>query len=134
MSVRNKNYKKGPNKVYEKKHTKNYYIAIDFDGTLVKDAFPEIGTKKEQTYKKLLRKREDIEKAGYTPIFILWTCREDLPERAYLSEAVDWCKSHLKNINIHSVNTNPFVNFGYPEKVRKIFAHEYWDDKAVEVE
>ena len=109
----------------------NYYIAVDFDGTLVEHKFPEIGEPREDVKQKLFNHINVLNHHGFSPTLILWTCREDLPERAYLTEAVDWCKEH--EIPIKYVNENPECDFGYPEKVRKIVANEYWDDKAFKV-
>jgi len=58
-------------------------LAIDFDGTLVKDAYPMIGAEMPgavDTLKKLQSK-------GHT--LILWTCRSH--DKNLLQEAVDWC-------------------------------------------
>ena len=101
------------------------YIALDFDGTICEHEFPEIGKLKSNViiklynYLDMLRKRLNIE-----PVIILYTCRENMKERAYLTEAVDFCKLH--DIPIKYVNENPEVNFGG----RKMFADEYWDDRA----
>jgi len=102
------------------------YIAFDFDGTVCENAFPEIGEigEEQRLVIEYLRARKE---AGDR--IILWTCREDLPERAYLTEAVEWCRK--KKIPVDYVNENPEFTFGYPEKVRKIFAHVYIDDRSV---
>ena len=57
-------------------------IAVDFDGTIVTDAYPQIG--KEQpfaidTLKMLIKDRQRL---------VLWTVREG----KYLDDAVDWCR------------------------------------------
>jgi hypothetical protein len=102
-------------------------IAVDFDGTLCKHAFPEIGEvepvhKAVADYLKLRKAKGDT--------IILWTCREDLAERKYLTEAVEWCKD--KGIPIDFVNEYKLPQFnGFAS--RKICADLYIDDKAVNV-
>lgn len=101
------------------------FIAIDFDGTLCESVFPEIGKPKHKTID-WVRKRA---KEGH--ILILWTCRENIPEGNYLAQAIDWCADH--DIFFDYVNQNPECDFGHPEKVRKIVADIYLDDKALNV-
>lgn len=94
-------------------------IAIDFDGTIVEDAFPGIG-------KPMLFALETIKKLrseGHR--LILWTYRNG--ER--LQEAVDFCKKN--GIEFYAVNKN------YPEEEfdgsisRKIHADLFIDDRNV---
>jgi hypothetical protein len=107
-----------------------YFIAVDFDGCLCKSQFPELGPPNYGTLAKLRLKKFCVEEIwGRECRFILWTCREDLDERAYLTEAKNWCMEN--NIPIDYYNENPILNFDRPDKVRKVFADEYWDDKAV---
>lgn len=116
--------------------SKNYYIAVDFDGTLCDNQFPDIGRLRTDVVEMLLRKKRGLESVEIRPIFILWTCRSDTPERAYLSEAVSWWKENgydKKYFPLTYINENPEVDFGHPELVKKIFANEYWDDRAVGV-
>ncbi len=101
-------------------------IAIDFDGTLCEHKFPEIGEIKEQHQKVIDFIRN--EKSKENTITILWTCREDLKERMYLSEAVEWCKNN--DIPIDFVNEYPLPQFkGFAS--RKVCADLYIDDKAI---
>ena len=114
---------------------KSYYIAIDFDGTLCKNEFPEIGALRVDVAERL---RETISNVGLVcdVKVILWTCREDTPERAYLTEAINWwIENGYDNeyFPFDYINENPEVDFGHPELVRKIFANDYWDDRAVVV-
>jgi hypothetical protein len=68
-------------------------IAVDCDGTLFDDNFPEIGEPRMWLIQRLI----DLRKQGHN--LILWTCREDVlpgeiacyPARLYLSEAVNAC-------------------------------------------
>jgi hypothetical protein len=108
-----------------------YYIALDFDGTLVEHCFPEIGFIRLDTIEKLKKRIEYIKSKGLIVILLLWTCRVNLPGRNYLDEAVEWCKENGIEIEENGINNNPYVNFGHPELVKKIYADEYWDDKAV---
>lgn len=101
-------------------------IAVDFDGTLCRHCFPEIGpvlTVHENVARFIKEKRQE----GST--IILYTCRENLPERDYLDEAVEWCKA--RGIEFDYVNENPENPF--QPTGRKLFADMYIDDKAVNV-
>lgn len=96
-------------------------IAVDFDGTLCEDAYPQIGAPKENVIGALLREQ----KAGAR--IILWSCRSG----ARLEEAVSWCKDH--GILFDAVNNNLpeiLILYGNVDN-RKVYANEYWDDKAV---
>lgn len=103
-------------------------IAVDFDGTLCEHKFPNIGEIKD-VHKKVIDFIRNAKSKGAE--IILWTCREDLPERKYLTEAVEWCKEN--NIPIDYVNEYPMPQFnGFA--ARKVCADMYIDDKAVNVE
>jgi hydroxymethylpyrimidine pyrophosphatase-like HAD family hydrolase len=94
-------------------------IAVDFDGCLVKDEFPDIGDPIPETIGALLAEQERGAR------IILWTCRRD----EQLEEAAEWCKA--RGINLTAINENlpEMVEF-FGEDTRKIFANEYWDDRA----
>lgn len=100
-------------------------LAIDFDGTLVADRFPEIGEPLFLAMEAVRKFKEN----GYK--LILWTCREDSPERKYLTEAVEFCRSH--GIEFDAVNENttdsPYNHLG---KGRKVYADFYIDDKSLQ--
>lgn len=96
-------------------------IAVDFDGTLCENRFPEIG----KPNFVLIEGLRELRKAGNK--IILWTCRVD----HWLEEAVGWCKA--LGLEFDEVNNN------LPEKIekwgndtRKIYADIYIDDKAME--
>jgi hypothetical protein len=94
-------------------------IAVDFDGCIVEDNFPDIGNSIRETLDALLAEQEQGAK------IILWTCRRG----AQLDDATDWCKAH--GIKLDAVNENlPEMVELYGEDARKIFASEYWDDRA----
>lgn len=93
--------------------------AVDFDGTLAETKFPEII----KPYFRMFMKCKEIRQRG--DILILWTCRcgKDL------EDAVEFCRKHGLEFD--------YVNENVPENVerfgndsRKIFAHEYIDDKS----
>lgn len=93
-------------------------IAVDFDGTLCKDSYPNIGEPNETLIRYLL----DEQKRGSK--LILWTCRCG----KYLDEAVSWCLKH--SLKFDAVNDNiPEATEFFGSNSRKVFAHVYIDDK-----
>jgi hypothetical protein len=94
-------------------------IAVDFDGTIVEDRYPEIGRPMLFALETLRRMQED----GHR--LILWTYRSGRK----LQEAVDFCKDN--GINFYAVNKS------YPEEEqildektsRKIHADLFIDDR-----
>lgn len=94
-------------------------IAVDFDGTLCENKWPEIGKPNLELIAYLKAQRD----AGMK--LILWTCR--VGNR--LMEAVQWC--HARGLYFDAVNENlPEVLEWMGGDSRKIFAHEYIDDKS----
>lgn len=92
-------------------------IAVDFDGTIVENRYPEIGPEKLfafATLKELQKLRHQL---------LLWTCRTGKE----LEEAVEYCRKN--GIEFYAVNQD------YPEEVfrgegsRKIDVDLYIDDK-----
>ena len=97
-----------------------YIVAVDFDGTLVEDKFPEIGKPIEKTWE-LLRKAQ-----ATGAKVILWTSRDN----GRLEEAVKFCNE--RELYFDAVNENlPECQALFNNDTRKIYADEYWDDKAV---
>lgn len=95
-------------------------IAVDFDGTLCEDRWPYIGNPNKQLITYL--RKEHMRGAK----IILWTCRAGV----YLNEAIDWCEE--QGVKIDAVNENlPETLEWFGEEGRKIFAHEYIDDRAL---
>lgn len=94
-------------------------IAVDFDGTIVEHAYPEIGKTKIFAFETL----KALQKRGFR--LILWTYRSGKE----LEEAVEFCKKN--GIEFYAVNKN------YPEEEfdetisRKINADIYIDDKNI---
>ena len=94
-------------------------IAVDFDGTIVEDAYPGIGKPKIFAFETLIKLQED----GHR--LILWTYRHG--ER--LDAAVEFCKN--KGVDFYCVNKS------FPEeeldgtKSRKIHADLFIDDRNI---
>lgn len=100
-----------------------YIVAVDFDGTLCENAFPEIGKPKYDVIKAV----QEYQSYGWKTI--LWTCRN----REALEEAVDWCKQH--GLEFDAINANlPEVQAMFGGDTRKVFADVYIDDKNVLLE
>lgn len=94
-------------------------IAIDFDGTLCTNKWPQIGKPKWRIIKRALRKR----KHGYA--LILWTCREGVMLEQALAKCGEW------GLCFDAVNESlPTWVSRFGNDCRKIGADEYWDDKA----
>ena len=96
-------------------------IAVDFDGTIVKHKYPEIGEEipfAVETLKELQKERHRI---------ILWSVREG----ALLDEAVQWC--HERGLDFYAVNRD------YPEETtennphfsRKLKVDVWIDDRNI---
>ncbi len=97
-------------------------IAVDFDGTLCVNKWPEIGAPNMATIRILRNRRNSGDK------LILWTCREG----ELLSKALRWCAEH--GLHFDAVNDNlPERIKQYGDNPRKVSADEYWDDRAVVV-
>lgn len=99
-------------------------IAIDFDGVLCEDRFPEIGS---PDYEMVSLVRQLID-AGHE--VVLWTCRVD----ARLDEAVAWCED--RGLHFCAVNENAPSNRArwaaeYPNGTRKVYADLYVEDHDV---
>ena len=97
-------------------------IAVDFDGTLCKNAWPDIGQANEAAIRELKHRQMRGDK------IVLWTCR--CGDR--LNEAIEWCEA--QGLRFDAINDNlPELIAGFGNNTRKIYADEYWDDKAVKV-
>ena len=101
------------------KFTKNLIIAVDFDGTIVEDAYPKIGKPiifAFETLKKLQEKGHRL---------ILWTYRYG--ER--LDEAVSFCEEN--GVFFYAVNSS-FPEEEYNDNLsRKIHADLFIDDRNI---
>lgn len=95
-------------------------IAVDFDGTIVKHEYPEIGAPV-GAFKWLLKFQELGAK------LILWTMRDDGGEHGpVLTEAVECCRYH--GVEFWGVNENPDQHWS---KSPKAYAKIYIDDMAI---
>lgn len=95
-------------------------FAVDFDGTLCENAWPEIGPPNYEVIDWLKYLREKGHKV------ILWTCREGM----HLVDAIVWCADH--GLFFDAVNDNLEEHKRrYRNNSRKIFADYYIDDKAL---
>lgn len=98
-------------------------IAVDFDGTLVTDCYPDIGIPKEEIVQGIKEHQASGDK------IILWTCRTGNA----LIEAVDYCRWDL-GIEFDAINDNlPEMIEKHGANCRKVFADEYWDDKSIPI-
>lgn len=95
-------------------------VAVDFDGTLAVTKFPEIIKPIPRTIRRCKRLKEE------GAILILWTCRKGKD----LQKAVLWCKGMGLEFDYINENTKENVE-KYGEDTRKIYAHEYLDDRAI---
>lgn len=103
------------------------FVAVDFDGTLCADAFPEVGAPNRAVIDYVKRLAADGSK------IILYTSREN-GTRKLLDEAVAFCKA--QEIPLYAVNENPgnphAAKIGLkPSDGRKVYADLYIDDKAI---
>lgn len=97
-------------------------IAVDFDGTLVENHHPDIGP---PIWGVVARVRAEQEKGTKV---ILWTCRRG----EALAAAVRVCEERMGLLPFAAVNENlPEIIEAFGGDTRKIFANEYWDDRAV---
>jgi len=114
-------YTSSVKKSKEFKESKTMIIALDFDGTVVKHEYPEIGG--------------DI---GAVPVlqalqenghqFILYTMRDTGNDYInYLKEASDWFRKN--NINLIGINCNPWQKTWTDSN--KVYASLYIDDAAL---
>lgn len=93
-------------------------IAVDFDGTLCENKWPEIGAPKKEIIVYLKSRQKQGDK------LILWTCRVG----EMLEKAVRWCKE--RGLTFDAVNENlPEIIESFGSDTRKIFANEYIDDR-----
>lgn len=99
-------------------------IAVDFDGCLCEENWPNIGEPILENIEYIKACKEAGDK------IILWTCRAGKD----LQVALKWCKE--QGIIFDYINKNAqeaFDMFGHLEESRKIFADVYLDDKCVNI-
>ncbi|MCM8525233.1 MAG: hypothetical protein NE327_01865 [Lentisphaeraceae bacterium] len=92
-------------------------IAVDFDGTCVREKYPEVGEDLPgavQTLHALVAREHKI---------ILWTCREGKE----LEDAIQWYKD--RDIELYGINETPLDGDFRSDGGRKVYANLYIDDK-----
>ena len=95
-------------------------IAVDFDGTLCYNRWPEIGRAMQPVIDWLI-----LQKAKGVKL-ILWTMREG----EKLDDALRWCAD--RGLTFDAVNDNlPEVQERYGNNPRKVFANYYLDDSNI---
>lgn len=95
-------------------------IAIDFDGCISENRWPDCGRPNLPLIAEALREQKNGAK------LILWTCRSDQD----LANAVEYCRRF--GLEFDAVNENvPERTNAYTNDCRKVWADEYWDDRAV---
>jgi|TARA_B110000908_G_scaffold18889_1_gene21232 hydroxymethylpyrimidine pyrophosphatase-like HAD family hydrolase len=98
---------------------KNLIIAIDFDGTIVEDAYPRIGNPMIFAFETMKK----LQSEGHR--LILWTYRTG----KQLQEAVDFCKQ--EGIEFYAINKS-YPEEEFDDKVsRKIHANLFVDDRNI---
>lgn len=98
-------------------------IAVDFDGTLCTNKWPEIGDPNLPLIEYLKKQKNLGNKV------ILWTCRTE----NLLVDAIAWCASYGLYFNEVNRNLSEVITKMNGDS-RKIFAHEYIDDRAVSLD
>jgi hypothetical protein len=96
-------------------------IAIDFDGTIVEDRFPDVG-------KMIPGAREAINQLyadGYT--IIIWSCRTGIKK----ARAIEWLV--MNGIKFHYFNKSCPGNVAFHggKDTRKVYASLYIDDRML---
>lgn len=95
-------------------------IAIDFDGTIVEDNYPNIGKLKDYADTVIRNLKDD----GH--FIIIWTCRTNKP----LLEAVDFLHKH--DIPFDAVNSHEPKNIlSFGMGAVKVYADVYIDNNQV---
>lgn len=99
--------------------TRQPTLAIDFDGTIVEDKYPDIGKPKLFAFETLRKLQDD----GFT--LILWTYRSG----EKLDEAVKFCED--KGITFYAVNKSYPDEENSDDISRKINADIFIDDRNI---
>lgn len=95
-------------------------IALDFDGTICQNAYPDIG---EPNWNVIEKAKQCQEQGAY---LILWTCRGGQMLEKAVSACTEW------GLTFDAINENlPEWREAYGTNPRKIGATEYWDDRSV---
>lgn len=92
------------------------FYAFDFDGTIVKNDFPGIGSLRSS-----IVNRMNAIWGNLNNIIIIWTCRSE----NYLNQMRKFLLDN--NVPFDFINSNPMMRGNSP----KVFAHKYFDDRNV---
>lgn len=98
-------------------------IAVDFDGTIVENRFPEIGEERPFALEVLKKFREEEHH-----VLILWTVRNG----AYLEDALRWCEERglvFDAVNEHYLEDGE--SFSAEDFSHKVNAHLFIDDRNI---
>lgn len=101
------------------KFSKKLTIAVDFDGTIVEDAYPNVGKARMFAFETLKALQED----GH--LLILWTYRHGKS----LAEAVEFCRNN--GIEFFAINKSYPDELNDDSKSRKILADIFIDDRNI---
>lgn len=94
-------------------------IAVDFDGTLCENKWPEIGEPNVELIQYLIMMKKTLGAR-----LILWTCRVG----DMLDKAVEWCSK--LGLEFDAINANlPDIIKEFGSDTRKVFANLYIDDR-----
>jgi hypothetical protein len=96
-------------------------LCVDFDGTLVKHRYPDIGNPIPGAFEALKK----FKAMGVT--LILWTMRSNGKDGPMLDQAMEFCRR--QGVEFDAVNDNP-QPLSWTDS-RKVYAHLYIDDAAV---
>lgn len=94
-------------------------MAVDFDGTLVSDRFPDIGEERKQ-FCDVIR---TLQRLGVKSI--LWTSRTG----SALREAIEWCEEHDLHFDTVNENLPEVIELVGGVDTRKVYADVYFDDR-----
>ena len=100
-------------------------IAVDFDGVLCENKFPDIG----KPYYEVVSLVRELADKGHE--IILWTSRNGNE----LAKAIEWCTDrglHFCSINSPAPSNEKEYADKYPVQSRKIYADIYIDDHNLE--
>jgi hydroxymethylpyrimidine pyrophosphatase-like HAD family hydrolase len=95
-------------------------IAVDFDGTIVEDRYPDIGKEKRFAFMTL----KSLQKEGHR--LILWTYRSGKS----LEEAIEFCRKN--GVEFYAINCSyPDEKLDETRMSRKIYADVFIDDRNI---
>jgi hydroxymethylpyrimidine pyrophosphatase-like HAD family hydrolase len=111
------------NQIIAVKNMKNQIIAVDYDETLV---YSNPYGQEEGVNYPLINKLKELKASGSK--LILWTCRGG----EWLQEAVNRCKDLGLEFDAVNENINEEQHIKKQVGLRKVVAHIYIDDRAVD--